>query len=335
MKKPLILGLAALILILGSGGWWWHRQAANKDDGTLTLHGNVDIRQVSLAFDGSGRVAEVLAQEGDRVHAGAVVARLDVSTMKLEAEQARAQSEAQQQALLKLRNGSRSEELAQLRSRVVAAKADAERAQDEVARLQEVSASTRGRGVSAQDLQRASTAAQVARAKLDEQIDALRLSERGARKEDLAASEAQVKAAHARVALLDHQIAQGELKAPSDATVRSRLVEPGDMVSPQRPVFALALAGPKWVRVYANEPDLGRVKPGTHVSVTTDSAPTTPLQGVVGFVSPVAEFTPKAVQTDELRTSLVYEVRVRVVDPQDQLRMGQPATARFPVATGN
>ena len=335
MKKALILGFAALLLILGSGGWWWHRQAANKDDGTLTLHGNVDIRQVSLAFDGSGRVAEVLAQEGDRVHAGAVVARLDVSTMKLEAEQARAQSEAQQQALLKLRNGSRPEELAQLRSRVVAAKADAERAQDEVARLQEVSASTRGRGVSAQDLQRASTAAQVARAKLDEQIEALRLAERGARNEDLAASEAQAKAALARVALLEHQIAQGELKAPSDATVRSRLVEPGDMVSPQRPVFALALAGPKWVRVYANEPDLGRVKPGTHVSVTTDSAPTTPLQGVVGFVSPVAEFTPKAVQTDELRTSLVYEVRVRVDDPQDQLRMGQPATARFPVATGN
>ena len=171
----------------------------------------------------------------------------------------------------------------------------------------------------------------MARAKADEQAEALRLSERGPRVEDIAAAEAQLKAAQAHLALLQHQIDQGELKAPADSIVRSRLLEPGDMATPQRPVFALALSGPKWVRVYVSEPDLARVRPGLAATVTTDAPSNSPhpsLQGTISFVSPVAEFTPKSVQTEELRTSLVYEVRVRIDDNGDVLRMGQPATVQ-------
>jgi HlyD family secretion protein len=147
----------------------------------------------------------------------------------------------------------------------------------------------------------------------------------------VAAAQAQLKASLAQLALLQHQIDLGELKAPADAVVRSRLLEPGDMATPQRPVFALALSGPKWVRVYVSERNLSRVRPGMAVRVTTDGQPDQPLQGQVGFISPVAEFTPKSVQTEELRTSLVYEVRVRIDDPADVLRMGQPATVTGPV----
>ena len=101
------------------------------------------------------------------------------------------------------------------------------------------------------------------------------------------------------------------------------------MATPQRPVFALALTQPKWVRVYVSEPDLGRVKPGMAASVVTDSRPGQSIAGKVGYISSVAEFTPKSVQTEELRTSLVYEVRVLVDDPQDVLRLGQPATVHL------
>jgi HlyD family secretion protein len=114
--------------------------------------------------------------------------------------------------------------------------------------------------------------------------------------------------------------------------VRSRLLEPGDMATPQRPVFALALAQPKWVRVYVSETDLGKVKPGMTARVVTDSHPDHPLQGKVGYISSVAEFTPKSVQTEELRTSLVYEVRVVVEDSGNVLRLGQPATVRIALA---
>lgn len=327
-KKQLLatIGLA-VIVVVGGALWWQQRTQAAAD--SLVLHGNVDIRQVSLAFDGNGRVAELRAQEGDRVKTGAVLAVLDTRTLALQADQAKAQADALQQSLLKLRHGARPEEVTQARSRLAAAQADADRAEQDRIRLQGIANETQGRGVSAQDLDRAKSAAQVARAKVDELRDALRLTELGPRKEEIDGAEAQLKASQAQLALLQHEIDLGQLKAPADAVVRSRLLEPGDMATPQRAVFALALSGPKWVRVYVGEPDLGRVKPGMTATVSTDGAQARPVQGVVGYISSVAEFTPKSVQTEELRSSLVYEVRVLVDDAGDALRMGQPATVKL------
>jgi HlyD family secretion protein len=326
-KKTLIVVLVVIAVVI-VGGVWWHGRARNSD-ASLVLHGNVDIRQIALAFDGSGRITEVRANEGDSVKADSIIAVLDTRTLQLQAEQAQAQIEVQQQTLLKLRNGSRPQEIEQARSRLVAAQADAVRAEQDLARLQGIAANTQGRAVSSQDLERAQSSLTIARAQAGQQQDALRLTELGPRKEEIGAAEAQLKASQAQLALLQHQIEQGELKAPADAVVRSRLLEPGDMATPQRQVFALALVHPKWVRVYVSETDLGKVKPGLQARVTTDSHPDQPISGTVGYISSVAEFTPKSVQTEELRTSLVYEVRVLVEDGANVLRLGQPATVRF------
>ncbi len=129
-------------------------------------------------------------------------------------------------------------------------------------------------------------------------------------------------------------MADAELVAPTDAVVRTRLMEPGEMASPQKPVFSLAVIDPKWVRAYVSEADLGKVHPGMTASVGVDSFPGRRFDGWVGFVSPIAEFTPKAVQTQELRPSLVYEVRVFVKDPSDDLRLGMPATVYLPTESG-
>lgn len=327
MKKPLALAaLATGLLTIAATAWWL--AAPRDDDRSLVLHGNVDIRQVALAFEGSGRVRQLYAEEGDRVAAGARLALLDTRTLALQAEQAQAQIDVQQQALLLLRNGSRPEEIVQARSRLAAAEADAARAEHDHRRLRGVAAKNRN-NVSEQALERAATTQRMAQAYVVEQREALRLAELGPRAEEVAAAEARLRAAEAQLALLRHQIAEGELRAPSNGVVRSRLLEVGDMASPQRPVFALALADPKWVRVYVGEPDLGRVKPGMAARVTTDSSPDQPISGRVGYIASVAEFTPKSVQTEELRTSLVYEVRVLVEDPADALRLGQPATVRL------
>lgn len=327
MKRLLIPLVVIAGLALAAGIWWQNRHRPTA--GELVLHGNVDIRQIALAFDGSGRVTELRADEGDSVKAGAVLGILDTRTLALQAEQAQAEIDVQQQTLKRLRNGSRPQEIAQARSRLVAAQADAARARQDYSRLNEVAVSTQGRGVSAQDVDRARSIWLVAQATAAERQEALRLTELGPREEEVAGAEAQLKASQAQLALLRHQIAQGTLLAPADAIVRSRLLEPGDMATPQKPAFALALTQPKWIRVYVSEPNLGRVKPGMAARVTTDSAPDTPIDGKVGYISSVAEFTPKSVQTEELRTSLVYEVRVRVEDRSDQLRLGQPATVRL------
>lgn len=331
MKKKLLIGLlVALVVFLGLA-WWFHHRGQRDSDG-LTVHGNVDIRQISLAFDGSGRVAELHAEEGDKVKAGQRLGLLDTRALALQAQQAAAQIEVQQQNLTRLRNGSRPEELAQARSRLVAAQADDQRAEQDLARLQDIARTTQGRGVSAQDMDRAKSQLQIARAKADDQREALRLAQIGPRAEDIAGAEAQLKASQAQLALLQFQISQGELKAPADAVVRSRLLEPGDMATPQRAVYSLALTRPKWIRVFVSETDLGRIQPGMKARVTTDSQPDQSIAGSVGYISSVAEFTPKAVQTEELRTSLVYEVRVVVQDDSDRLRLGQPVTVHM--ATG-
>jgi membrane fusion protein PltH len=328
MNRRKIGALAAIGVVLLSGLVWW-LYARDRDSGELVLHGNVDLRQVALAFKDSERISEVLVQEGDRVRAGQLLARLDTSRLEARIAQAEAQAAAQNQAFLRLKNGSRPEEIAQARATVASASAELENARSQYERLEAISKSSNGRAVSSRDVDAARAALHVAQARLDSARKALELIIAGPRAEDLAQGKAQLAAANAELALLKQQLADAELKSPTAGVVRSRLLEPGDMASPQRPVFSLALTDPKWVRAYVSGLDLSRVRPGMGADVTVDSVPDRPLSGWIGYISSVAEFTPKTVQTEELRTSLVYEVRVFVKDPQDLLRLGMPATVRL------
>jgi HlyD family secretion protein len=385
MMRTIVLGL--LIVIAGAAGAWWWYTRAERGPRELGIYGNVDLRQVELAFNNSERIAVVLAQEGDRVKRGQVLARLDRSRLEPqvaqaeaqvasqrqvverlhhgnrpeEIAQAKAQAEAQQAIVEKLHHGSRPEEIAQARANVASAKAEVVNARRRFERLKSLSAvklpdQSQVQAVSQEDLDGATAALDEAEAKLTVNQQALELalagprqedvaegearlamnrnvyelSFKGPRVEDIAQAEAQLRASEAQLAFLKRQLADTELFAPADAVVRTRLLEPGEMSSPQRPVFSLAIIDPKWVRAYVPENDMARVRPGMAARVVVDSFPDRPFEGWIGFISPVAEFTPKAVQTEELRTSLVYEVRVFVKDPEDELRLGMPATVTFP-----
>ncbi len=332
MKKPIVMTalLAAVAVVCWYG--WQHWRPQGRDAGVF--YGNIDVRQVSLAFEGSGRVAQVGVEEGDRVQPGQVLAVLDTRTLALQADQAAAQLRAQEENLRRLKNGARPAEIAQARSRLAAARADAQRARREQARLERIATASSG-AVSVQDVDRARSAARVAQAAVKERQDALALVQEGARREEIDAADAQVAAARAQLALLRHQLGQGDLRAPVAAVVRSRLLEPGDMASPQRPVLALVVTSPKWARIYVDESSLGQVKPGQVAQLSVDSMPGRTLAGKIGYISSVAEFTPKSVQTEVLRTSLVYEVRVLVDDPDEALRLGQPVTVRLKSGTAD
>ena len=331
MKKPIVM-IVLLAAVAACWYGWQHWRPQGQDAGVF--YGNIDVRQVSLAFEGSGRVAQVDAEEGDRVQSGQVLAVLDTRTLALQADQAAAQLRAQEENLRRLKNGARPAEIAQARSRLAAARADAQRARREQARLERIATASAG-AVSVQDVDRARSAARVAQAAVKERQDALALVQEGARREEIDAADAQVAAARAQLALLRHQLDQGELRAPVASVVRSRLLEPGDMASPQRPVLALAVTTPKWARIYVDESSLGQVKPGQAAQLSVDSMQGRTLAGKIGYISSVAEFTPKSVQTEVLRTSLVYEVRVLVDDPDDALRLGQPVTVRLESGTAD
>ncbi len=307
MKRIMLIAL--LLVAAGAAGWlWWlnHEETTGRE---LMLHGNMDLRQVQLSFNNSERIAAVLVQEGDRVRQGQVVARLDTSRLGPQVAQAEAQTAAQRQVVTRLRNGSRPEEIAQARANVESAKADSVNARQQYERVKSAMEASGGRAVRQQDVDNAKAALEVAEAKLSVNQRALELAVAGPRKEEVAEAEARLQANDAQLALLRQQLADAQLVAPVDAVVRT-----------------LAITDPKWVRAYVSEPDLGRVHSGMAASVMVDSFPNRRFDGWVGFISPVAEFTPKSVQTEELRTSLVYEVRVFVKDPSDELRLGMPAT---------
>jgi HlyD family secretion protein len=325
--------LAVLLFAVASaatGVTWWLTHG-NKTARELVLYGNVDLRQIALPFNNSERIADVLVQEGERVRRGQVLARLDTRRLEPQVAQAEAQVAAQRQVVERLRKGSRPEEIAQARAQVESAQADAVNARLQYARAKALGERPAGRIVSQQEVDSAKAALDVAEAKLVVTQKALALAVAGPRQEEVAEAEARLRAAEAQLALLRQQLADTQLAAPVDAVVRTRLMEPGEMASPQKPVFSLAITDPKWVRAYVSEPDLGKVQPGIAASVMVDSFPDRRFGGWIGFVSPVAEFTPKAVQTEELRTSLVYEVRVFVKDPSDVLRLGMPATVYLPL----
>ena len=155
---------------------------------------------------------------------------------------------------------------------------------------------------------------------------ALNLALEGPRKEDVAAAKNNLETLKASLSLLKIRLADMTLTSPSAGVIQNRILEPGEMASANRPVVTMALTDPKWVRAYVPEPDLGRINLGMKAEILSDSFPNQKFEGWVGFISPVAEFTPKTVETEDLRTKLVYEVRVYVHDSKDLLRLGMPVT---------
>ncbi|MGQ3214484.1 MAG: efflux RND transporter periplasmic adaptor subunit [Shinella sp.] len=295
MKRLFIVAL--LLAILAAGAWWYRQRTQAPAE--LALYGNIDFRQVTLAFNGNGPVTEVLVEEGAQVKKGQVIARLDTSRIVPQIDQARAN--------------------------LVAAEAEAANARVQFERQ---SALVPRAAASQQTLDNARSAAAVADAKVVATHKALDLLVAGTRIEEIQQADAQLRAAEAQAAFLRAQLADTDLRAPVDAVVRSRLIEPGEMASPTRAAFSLVTISPKWVRAYVSETQLGQIRPGMKAEVSVDSMPGRAIAGWIGFISSVAEFTPKTVQTEELRTSLVFEVRVFVEDPDNVLRLGMPATVR-------
>jgi HlyD family secretion protein len=316
----------AFLAAAAAVAYWLTRPAPQAQ--ALVLYGNVDLRQVDLAFNGNERIAAVLVQEGDHVNKGQALARLDTNRLQPQCAAAVAQAAAQKAVVQRLHNGSRPQEIAQAGANLASARADAKNASLVYGRQKLLFAKG---STTQQDLDNSKAALDVADAKVEVNQKALDLALAGPRAEDVAQAEAQLQANEAQLALARQQLADATLFSPVDGVIRSRLMEPGDMASPQRPVFSLAVVDPKWVRAYVSESGLGRIHPGMTASVMVDAFPHRRFAGWVGFISPVAEFTPKTVETEELRTSLVYEVRVFVKDPADYLRLGMPATVSLPL----
>ena len=328
MKTPSIptgrtrwIVIAVAVIVAGGALAFWLLHDHGHHD-ALRLYGNVDIREVELSFRQPGRVESMAFDEGDAVSAGAVMAQLDATPYREKLAAAEAELQVAQAQLDKLRSGNRPQEITQAREHVRQAQSAAGEAERNFKRQDTLlkSGASSQRTVDAARATRDQAAANLAAANAS-----LSLATAGFRSEDIAAGNARVAAAEAALALARTVVADTKLVAPSSGIVITRVREPGSMVASSTPVYNLSLRDPVYLRAYVSEPDLGRVAPGTKVRVHTDSSDKV-YHGQIGFISPRAEFTPKTVETTDLRTDLVYRLRVVVADADEGLRQGMPVT---------
>jgi HlyD family secretion protein len=257
-----------------------------------------------------------------------VLATLDSKPLRDGLALAEARVAETEARLALLRTGSRPQEIQQARARVSEAGAALKNAEQEYTRQRELT----GKGLSSQGLLDNTLARRdEASARLAGAREAVALAVEGARTEDILAAEAAVAGAMAQREQAATQLQDTELTAPANGVVLTRVREPGTIVGAGVPVYTLSLTDTVYVRAYVDEPHLGRVVPGAKLLVRTDSSDREYV-GQVGFVSPRAEFTPKSVETPELRTDLVYRLRIVIRDADDALRQGMPVTVSVPSA---
>lgn len=328
--KRILVMATIVIFVSGIVLLWKHRAAT--DDSVLRLYGNVDIREVQLAFRQSGRVTEMAFDEGDAVRAGERMAALDAQPYQEALAAAQAQVHVAQAELAKLRHGLRPQEITQVSEAFKQAQALAIEAESNFQRQSRLLAS----GASSQrTVDAAHTARDQAAASVEAAKAALSQASEGFRKEDIVAAEARLAAAQAVASQFATALADTELMAPSRGTVIARVREPGSMVGSQSTVYSLSLDKPVYVRAYVGTRDLGRIAPGTAVNVKSDSSDKI-YRGQIGFISPRAEFTPKTVETADLRTDLVYRLRIVIDEAESDtaLRQGMPVTVEIDAKSG-
>ena len=321
MKRRLLIGAVAVVLFGAAAAWWWFSRA--PQNAPLILTGNVEVRQVNLGFKVAGRIKDLKVDEGDTITEGQVLAGLEKVYFEDSIAQLKAQRDQAKASLAKLEAGNRPEEIAQAEATVAEREATVVNTKIAFDRADELLRRAVGSRKAFDDAQAAHREAE---ARLNSARQNLRLLRAGYRVEDISAARAQLAEREAALQVAERQLADAELVAPSQGVVLSRVREAGAIVAAGETVFVLSLTNPVWVRTYVSEVDLGRIKPGMEVNVKTDTPGAPLLKGRIGFIATTAEFTPKTVETRELRTALVYRIRIIVNDSGQILRQGMPVT---------
>ena len=273
--------LAVLAAVVAAGIIFWLLRQEKTADRLLTLYGNIDIREIAVAFNDNGPVTRMLMQEGDRVHKGQLIAEMDDRRYVAALDQAEGQMRNQEQVLARLVAGSRPEEIAQAKATMEALSITYQN--DEVIYRRAETLLRTGAGTT-KERDDTKAAFDAARQQYEAARQAYILAEKGPRAEDIAAQRAAYEAAQGTVALDKRELADTKLYAPADGIVEDRILEPGDMASPSTAVYTIALTNPLWVRAYVPETALGKVMLGMRATIGTDSFPGRTYRGWIGYL---------------------------------------------------
>jgi HlyD family secretion protein len=328
--------LVILAVLLGAGATPACR--SGDDQRATRATGYVEATDVRVAPEVGGRVLEIAFAEGDRVAAGATLARIDTSNTELAMQRAVAEREQVDAQLALLRAGSRQEDIRQASAQLQSAQADVKAAQAEssaaaadVERFESLlranagSVKQRDDAVTRRDVAAARQKASEDRAQAAS--DALARLHAGSRPQEIAAARARVAAADAQIASLKKNLADALVRSPVGGIVTSKLIDPGEMAAAHVPIVVITDLDHAWANVYVDEPIVPQLKIGQPAVLITDAGQR--LDGSITFISPKAEFTPRNVQTAEERSKLVYRIKVTADNKSGVLKPGMPVEAEL------
>ena len=301
------------------------------DPNRVKVSGNIETTTVGVGFKIAGHVVQRLVEEGDSIKRGQPIAKLETGDLELEVANAKAQLLASQAVFAQLVNGSRPQDVSAARAAMRSAEADRNNAAAEYQRTQQLFAQN---AISAQDRDRSRTAYETAAARADQAAQQLSLVMEGPRQEEIALAAARLEQAKQALNLAQTRLAYAQVASPIDGVVLSKNIESGEYVSSGTPVVTVGVLDEVWLKAYIAEGDLGRVKLGQKVAVTTDTYPNKIYNGTIGFIASEAEFTPKNIQTAEERVKLVYRIKIMIENTSRELKPGMPADAVIRLGEG-
>ncbi|MEK6684503.1 MAG: efflux RND transporter periplasmic adaptor subunit [Nitrospirota bacterium] len=331
MKKRIAVGVTVIgLLLLGAVAtvrYWNHRTPADR----ITASGTVEATEVKIESKVTGRIEQILVDEGDRVADGQLLVRIERREVEAQIRAAEAQVEAARANLSNLEAGSREQEIKKAEAALEEAQANLERTRMDRDRLDRLH---NDKVVSDQEWERARTASDVAVAKEREARGHLDLLKAGTRRHLIEASRGEFRRAQAELDRVLAQLDDTRLTAPLAATVLLKNREQGELATSGSPILTLGDLDHLWVSIYVKETDLGRVKLGGEAQVMVDTFPGKTYRGKVTHISNKAEFTPKTIQTKEERVKLVFEVKVAIENQNGELKPGQPADVELMLKEG-
>ncbi len=325
MKKRIILIVFILILIAGTL-YYFLTHNNREAEPFIKVSGNIEATEADVGFKIAGRIVNRYFEEGDWVKQGSVLARLDDEDLRRHLELDRAALASAQARLNKLLAGSRPEEIKQAEAALEQAKFDQENKQIQYERMKSL---YERKVIPKEAFDNAETSFKVAKAAVQSATENYKLVKEGPRKEDIEDARAQVEQARASLKLTETQLSYTVLYAPFSGVVLVKSAEVGEVVNPGTSVVTLADLENVWLKAYVSETDLGRVKWGQEVIVTTDLYPRKEFKGRISFISSQAEFTPKSIQTEKERVTLVYRIKIDIPNPDRELKPGMPADGRI------
>jgi len=292
---------------------------------THKFYGNVDVRTLSLAFRVSGRIDKMNFDEGQKVKEGEVIAELDDSLYIEYLNQINAQIDMQKAKIAKLEKGYREEEIKKAKAKFLQSQVEKDRLKKDYLTTKKL---YEKKAVSEHEYDLAKAAYETSKASYMYAKSSLEMLKNGYEKEDILSAKANLLALQAQKRLHEINLDDTSLKAPTNGTIITRVYEKGSIVSKGQSVVEIAKDDEYWVRSYISEKYLGIIKLSDEAKIYTDNKKI--YKGKVSFISPLAEFTPKTVQTEDLRTDLVYRTRIVLEDFDESIKQGMPVTITFP-----